>query len=71
MSSVLEKQQSATKLSDARILPLAEKPAPREVLVDLDRLEKKYFDWKPDLEDANQFVWNKRPPRDFSEGHVH
>jgi len=56
MSSVLEKQQSATKLSDARILPLAEKPAPREMLVDLARLEKKYFDWKPDLEDANQFV---------------
>ncbi len=56
MSSVLEKKQSATQLSDARISPLAGKPAPREILVDLARLEKEYFDCKPDLEDANQFV---------------
>lgn len=56
MSSVLEKKQSATKLSDARISPLAGKRAPREMLVDLARLEKEYFDCKPDLEDANQFV---------------
>jgi len=56
MSRVLEKKQSATKLSDARISPLAGKPAPREMLVDLARLEKEYFDRKPDLEDANQFV---------------
>jgi hypothetical protein len=54
MSSVLEKKQAATKLSDARISPLAGKPAPREMLVDLARLEKEYFDRKPDLEDANQ-----------------
>ncbi len=38
------------------ISPLAGKPAPREMLVDLARLEKEYFDRKPDLEDANQFV---------------
>src|SRR5208282_106437 len=56
MSSVLEKKQSATQLSDARISPLAGKPAPREMLVDLARLEKEYFDCKPDLEDANQFI---------------
>ena len=56
MSSVLEKKQSATKLSGARISPLAGKPAPREMLVDLARLEKKYFDRKPDLEDPNQLV---------------
>ena len=56
MSRVLEKKQSATKLSDARISPLAGKPAPREMLVDLARLEKEYFDRKPDLEDANQLV---------------
>jgi hypothetical protein len=53
MSSVLEKK---TKLSDARISPLAGKAAPREMLVDLARLEKEYFDRKPDLEDANQLV---------------
>ena len=56
MSSVLEEKQSATKLSDARISPLAGKPAPREMLVDLARLEKEYFDRKPDLEDPNQLV---------------
>ena len=54
--SVLEKKQSTTKLSDARISPLAWKPAPREMPVDLARLEKEYFDRKPDLEDAKQFV---------------
>jgi phosphoglucomutase len=56
MSRMLEKKQSATTLSDARISPLAGKPAPREMLVDLARLEKEYFDRKPDLEDANQLV---------------
>ena len=35
MSSVLEKKQAATQLSGSRISPLAGKPAPREMLVDL------------------------------------
>ena len=56
MSSALEQKQTATQLSGSRISPLAGKPAPREMLVDLARLEKEYFDRKPDLEDANQFV---------------
>ena len=56
MSSASEKRQTATELSGSRISPLAGKPAPREMLVDLARLEKEYFDRKPDLEDANQFV---------------
>ena len=56
MSRALEKKQAATQLSGSRISPLAGKPAPREILVDLARLEKEYFDRKPDLEDANQFV---------------
>jgi phosphoglucomutase len=56
MSSALENEQAATQLSGSRISPMAGKPAPREMLVDLARLEKKYFDRKPDLEDANQFV---------------
>jgi len=56
MSSVLEEKQSATKLSDAGISPLAGKPAPREMLVDLAILENEYFDRKPDLEDPNQLV---------------
>src|SRR5450631_4031522 len=56
MSSAVEQKQTATQLSGSRVSPLAGKPAPREMLVDLARLEKKYFDRKPDLEDANQFV---------------
>ena len=56
MSSAMGKKQAATQLSGSRISPLAGKPAPREMLVDLARLEKEYFDRKPDLEDANQFV---------------
>jgi phosphoglucomutase len=56
MSSALQEKQAATQLSGSRISPLAGKPAPREMLVDLARLEKEYFDRKPDLEDANQFV---------------
>src|SRR4030095_11656005 len=56
MSSALEKKQAAETLSGSRISPLAGKPAPREMLVSLARLEKEYFERKPDLEDANHFV---------------
>ena len=36
--------------------PLAGKPAPAEMLVDLEMLEKSYYDRKPDLSDSTQFV---------------
>ena len=52
----MEKEQAATQLNGSRISPLAGEPAPKEMLVDLARLEKEYFDRKPDLEDANQLV---------------
>lgn len=38
------------------ISPLAGQPAPRELLVDLARLEREYFDRRPDLADPNQMV---------------
>jgi phosphoglucomutase len=38
------------------ISPLAGKPAPKEMLVDLARLECGYYDRKPDLADPNQRV---------------
>jgi phosphoglucomutase len=38
------------------ISPLAGKPAPRELLVDPSRLEREYFERRPDLEDRNQLV---------------
>jgi phosphoglucomutase len=38
------------------ISPLAGKPAPKEMLVDLARLEREYFARRPDLGDPNQLV---------------
>jgi phosphoglucomutase len=38
------------------ISPLAGKPAPKEMLVDLPRLEHEYFECRPDLDDPNQLV---------------
>src|SRR6266481_1852414 len=38
------------------ISPLAGKPAPKELLVDLARLEKEYFERRPDMRDPNQRV---------------
>src|SRR5215471_14834521 len=43
--------QAGPKLS-----PLAGKPAPKDMLVDVARLEKEYFDRKPDVADRNQLV---------------
>src|SRR5271155_725746 len=36
--------------------PLAGKPAPKSLLVDLVRLEREYYDRRPDLADPNQLV---------------
>jgi phosphoglucomutase len=36
--------------------PLAGKPAPKDMLVDLARLEREYFDRKPDVSDRTQLV---------------
>jgi phosphoglucomutase len=38
------------------ISPLAGKPAPKEMLVDLARLEREYFERRPDLGDQSQLV---------------
>src|SRR6202047_535972 len=38
------------------ISPLAGKPAPKELLVDLGRLEREYFERRPDLDDPAQRV---------------
>src|SRR5499427_1642089 len=38
------------------ISPLAGKPAPKEMLVDLARLERDYYERHPDLADPNQRV---------------
>jgi phosphoglucomutase len=36
--------------------PLAGKPAPPEILVDVSQLERAYYDTRPDFEDPNQLV---------------
>src|SRR5512139_2820232 len=36
--------------------PLAGKPAPREMLIDVAQLEREYFERRPDLRDPNQMV---------------
>jgi len=53
MPSTLE-TQSLT--GEPNISPLAGKPAPKELLVDVIRLEKEYFERRPDLDDPNQLV---------------
>src|SRR6516165_6692231 len=38
------------------ISPLAGKPVPKELMVDLSRLEREYFERRPDLSDPRQWV---------------
>ena len=52
MSHTVETQPTA----GPPISPLAGKPAPKEMLIDLARLEREYFERKPDLSDYNQLV---------------
>jgi len=42
--------------SAAIISPLAGRPAPKEMLVDLARLEREYYERRPDLSNPNQMV---------------
>jgi len=42
--------------TEIKISPLAGKPAPKELLVDVARLEKDYFERRPDVHDRNQLV---------------
>src|SRR5580700_7336673 len=51
MPGTLEKQSL-----NATISPLAGKPAPKEMLIDVARLEKDYFERHPDLSDPTQLV---------------
>jgi phosphoglucomutase len=55
MPSKLETQVLVSAPTET-ISPLAGKPAPKEMLVDLARLEAAYFESYPNLEDPNQLV---------------
>jgi phosphoglucomutase len=52
MPSNLETKSKAGEM----ISPLAGKPAPKEMLIDIARLEKAYFERRPDTSDPNQLV---------------
>ncbi len=41
---------------ETAVSPLAGKPAPRELLVDVPALERAYYQRRPDIEEANQLV---------------
>src|SRR5271170_5395280 len=56
MSNTLNARSAAAGTSEATISPLAGKPAPREMLIDVARLETAYFERHPDLQDPNQLV---------------
>jgi len=56
MSNPLEASAAATASDRNSLSPLAGKPAPREMVVDVARLERDYFERRPDLEDPNQLV---------------
>ena len=55
MPNTLE-TQPATESAEPSISPLAGKPAPKEMLIDVARLVKEYFERKPDVSDRNQLV---------------
>ena len=58
MPSSLETQSPAGEVNTGQtnISPLAGKPAPKELLVDVARLGKEYFERHPDLDDPSQLV---------------
>src|SRR5262245_5292340 len=45
-----------TTAGEPSVSPLAGKPAPKEMLIDVARLERDYFERQPDLSDRNQLV---------------
>src|SRR5215469_15508576 len=53
MPNILEKQPLT---EGPAISPLAGKPAPKELLIDPARLQRDYFERKPDVNDPNQLV---------------
>src|SRR6201997_559375 len=56
MPNTVKAPQTGAAAHRSSISPLAGKPAPKEMLVDVARLEKDYFDRRPELEDPNQLV---------------
>ena len=56
MPNPIEARSAAGVPKQNAVSPLAGKPAPKELLVDVARLEKDYFERRPELNDPNQLV---------------
>ena len=56
MSDSVGTRRTVRAANQRSISPLAGKPAPKEMLVDVARLEREYFERRPDLQDPNQLV---------------
>jgi phosphoglucomutase len=56
MPNPVKKSSAVREPKQNSVSPLAGKPAPKELLVDVARLEREYFDRRPDLQDPNQLV---------------
>ena len=56
MSDTVETRSPVPVTNQVSVSPLAGKPAKRESLVDVARLEKAYFERLPDFQDPNQLV---------------
>jgi phosphoglucomutase len=54
MPHTLETQPQAT--AGETVSPLAGKPAPKELLIDVARMEKEYYERKPDVNNRNELV---------------
>jgi phosphoglucomutase len=56
MPDTIETRSAAKVPEETTLSPLAGKPAPKEMLLDVARLEREYFERHPDLQDRNQLV---------------
>jgi phosphoglucomutase len=57
MSGTISAKSLGTQLDTQRkVSPLAGRPAPKGMLLDVARLEREYFERRPDVEDPNQLV---------------
>lgn len=56
MPNTVETRSPVAVANQSSLSPLAGKPAPKEMLVDVARLESAYFERRPDLQDPNQLV---------------
>ncbi|MBV8049957.1 MAG: alpha-D-glucose phosphate-specific phosphoglucomutase [Acidobacteriaceae bacterium] len=55
LAHTLERQPQTTA-REAWVSPLAGKPAPKEMLIDVARMEREYYEHKPDVDDPTQLV---------------